>query len=391
MSTTITTRDVRELLALIPFQLGFRPEESVALLSLRGSRRRAGLVSRVDLADLADPEHGPRVARRLVHHLVEDGARQVLAVVYSARATGARPDPDVARAVAAVREAADHFVDGVGAWVVGEHTFHELDCVEPGCRGAVPRPVRELESTEVSARMVALGARVAASREGLRVAGTATAAARRSARRARARWAARRLAARSEDDVRRWRRDGLHLWAGELDRATTEAGEAVVRGVATGAGAARGPHGWAPPPAVALGRLQAALDDVLVRDAVLLRLVPGAERLGERVVAGDVGPEVGAALQVIVDPVRGRRPDEARSAGARALLGAVTSHAARGTHVPSVTLLGVLAWWEGDGARAAVLLEQALAQDPDHRLARLVQEALDHGMPPGWLRRGVPA
>ena len=47
MSTTITTRDVRELLSLVPFQLGFRPAESVVLMSLRGSRGRAGLVARV--------------------------------------------------------------------------------------------------------------------------------------------------------------------------------------------------------------------------------------------------------------------------------------------------------------------------------------------------------
>ncbi|NCT90015.1 DUF4192 family protein [Cellulomonas sp. APG4] len=388
---TITTRDVRELLSLIPFQLGFRPEESVALLSLRGSRGSTGLVARVDLADLADADDGARVARQLVHHLVEDGARRLLVAVYSERATGPVPDPDVARAVDVVREAADHFVDDVGVWAVGTQVFHEHGCTEPGCRDALPRSVHELESTEVSARMVALGASVATSRDSLRVADTATATARRSARRARSRWAARGLGARSEDDVRRWRRDGLEVWAHELDRATAEVGGAVARGVATGEGSGRGPHGWAPPAAVVLGRLQAALDDVLVRDAVLLRLVPGTERLGERVVAGDAGPEVGAALQVIVDPVRGRRPEEARVAGARALLGAVSAHAARGTHVPSVTLLGVLAWWEGDGARAAVLLEQALAEDPGHRLARLVQEAIDHGMPPGWLRRGVPA
>lgn len=46
----------------------------------------------------------------------------------------------------------------------------------------------------------------------------------------------------------------------------------------------------------------------------------------------------------------------------------------------------MLAWWHGDGARAAVLLERALRADPGHRLARLLADALGAGLAPGWVR-----
>jgi hypothetical protein len=142
-----------------------------------------------------------------------------------------------------------------------------------------------------------------------------------------------------------------------------------------------------------LGRLRSALEDVLVRDAVLLLLVPGTGRLPDRLVAGDAGEEVGAALQRVVDPGCGVPPEEVTVRAAERLLRAVGAHAPGHPAVP--TLLAVLAWWQGDGARAGVLLERALELDATYRLASLVQEALGHGMPPGWLaarrdRDGTP-
>ncbi len=123
---------------------------------------------------------------------------------------------------------------------------------------------------------------------------------------------------------------------------------------------------------------------MLVRDAVLLDLVPGHERLADRVVAGWSGPEIGAALRAVVDPGSGVAPPE-RAERAAHVLRLVVGHRPRAA-VPSLALLGLLAWWVGDGARAAVLVERALADDPGYRLAGLLDDALAAGMPPGWLR-----
>ncbi|HEX6498543.1 MAG TPA: DUF4192 domain-containing protein [Micromonosporaceae bacterium] len=55
------------------------------------------------------------------------------------------------------------------------------------------------------------------------------------------------------------------------------------------------------------------------------------------------------------------------------------------------TLLAFAAWQGGDGALASVALERALGVDPDYRLARLLDEALRHGLPPDVLTGSRPA
>ena len=49
---------------------------------------------------------------------------------------------------------------------------------------------------------------------------------------------------------------------------------------------------------------------------------------------------------------------------------------------PLLSVVASLAWWCGDGARAGVAVDQALALEPDHRLSRLVRQSLDHGIRP---------
>jgi hypothetical protein len=381
MPTTIRTREPRELLALVPYQLGFHPAESAVVVSLRGPRSTVGTIARMDLADLADPVHGADAARALMGHLLADGARRVVVVLYTAEvAPGGRGVRGTARAGAdEVLRAAEQAFGATECWVVGPHGWWALGCSDAACCPPGGRPLAELESTRVGAEMVLRGVQVAPSRERLVTLPVVDAAARKAARRARDRWAARRVAATTAAEAHRWRREGVRLWR--------EALTARLEG-ASGAGgspAVFGEEAPLPPPTV-VGRLLAGLEDVLVRDAVLLSFVAGTERVADRLVAGEAGADVGHALGAITDPRLGRRPDPARSGAARAVLEHVVGHAPRGGHAPGLTLLAVLAWWEGDGARAGVLVDRALAVDPGHRLAVLVDQALRAGMPPGWAR-----
>ncbi|MGC5583529.1 DUF4192 domain-containing protein [Ornithinimicrobium sp. W1665] len=50
--------------------------------------------------------------------------------------------------------------------------------------------------------------------------------------------------------------------------------------------------------------------------------------------------------------------------------------------VPFVTLAGLLAWGTGEGTLANEAADLALELDPDYRMARLLRQALEHGMPP---------
>lgn len=382
MPTTIRTSEPRELLSLIPYQLGFRPEESAVLVSLRGERSRVGLVARVDLGDLGDPDHGPVMARSLVNHLVADGAHRCVLVLYTGR-----PPADVAGHVGAVRchvaDAADHHLGSVECWVVGPEGWYGLDCADPRCCPPGGRPLAELQSTEIGAHMVLTGATVQPSRAGLATIPPADAAARRSTRRAAVRWAERAVLATAED-LPTWRRRGLALWRAELAAALAAVGKDAEPDVPVTT--PLGGHGREP---ATLGRLQAALADVLVRDAVLIGFVPGNDRVADRVVAGDPGADVAAALRAIIDPVDGVPPEPALVRASAALLRDVVAHSSRAGGAPARTLLAVLAWWQGDGVRAGALVDAALAAAPGHRLALLLAETLEAGMPPGWLRHPV--
>ncbi len=46
---------------------------------------------------------------------------------------------------------------------------------------------------------------------------------------------------------------------------------------------------------------------------------------------------------------------------------------------PLLAVVANYAWWRGDGARAGMAVDIALDLEPDHRLARLIRQALDLG------------
>jgi hypothetical protein len=54
MQDHIPDGDNRELIAFIPYQLGFYPQESVVLVGVRGTRGEIALIVRTDLADFTD-------------------------------------------------------------------------------------------------------------------------------------------------------------------------------------------------------------------------------------------------------------------------------------------------------------------------------------------------
>lgn len=374
MSVTIRTDDPRELLALVPYQLGFQPRESVVLLSIRAPRSRIGLVARADLADVAKPSRGAQLSRNLIANLAADGARRALVVLYTAEDLQrgdvfGRPTAGV-RCVRNLRAAADGVLEDLDFWVVAPGGYYALGCSDRECCPLGGRALRDLQATRIGAQMVLDGVQVVESREDLVRIRPAAPAARKSARRARVRWDARGRGASTGTQMYRWRRDGLSLWRAELARALRQPSGDTASG---------------PPASTVVGKLQAALDDVLVRDAVLLTFV-GADRVADRVAAGDTGPDVGRALGAMLDPARGTPPERARCAAVRSLLEELVSYAPRGRHGPALTLLAVLSWWEGDGVRARVLVERALVADPAYRLAALIDEALMIGMPPGWVR-----
>lgn len=366
---TLRICEPRELLALIPHQLGFRPSRSAVAVSLRPPRGRVGLVVRVELADLAEPGDGRRLARALVSHLDRDGAYRCVLVVYTPTDPRGGAEPLVESAVEHFREAAAAPLGDVPVWVVTDRGYLALGC-EDDCCPPGGRPLLELEATQVGAQMVLAGSAVAGAREDVARIRPAGGDARKAVARVRRRWSARRTAVGSEHELEVWRTDSVRAWR----RAVAEAADT------------RAPAGGA-----ALGRLEAGLADARVRDAVLVALVPGTGTLPERSVLGArTSPEADAgladALALVMDPAVGVRPPTAATRVHERVLERVVAHGERGRQAPALTLLALLAWWRGDGARAQLLLVRALDADPSYRLAHLIDDAVGQGVPPGWVR-----
>jgi hypothetical protein len=394
-----------ELVAVVPYRLRFHPERSVVLIGLVGARRGVGPLARLDLADVLGPD-GPVVLARAAAHLAAGGTDEVVVVLYAPggdpRDPGRdlRPRPGTPVVRAARRALASCASLGpVAAWVVTGGRYLELDCRDPGCCPPGGRPLGDVHLDDAVSRAVGGGREPLASRDLVGAVPAACAGPRRSAAAARSRWADLRGRAAEPAEVLAWRRESLATWRTAL------------------AAVGRDPGADVPPPA--LGRLEAGLADRAVRDAVLLTLLgadgdlaaavlededagrdarqdPAAGPVPEPPAGPAADPDAGggdpvrdgvrAALDGLLVPDAARAPDDRVVAAGTGVLERVVAHGRRERQAPALTLLAVLAWWSGDGVRAAVLTERALRHDPSYRLAELLVRALAAGLPPAWLR-----
>lgn len=393
-ATVVRVAGPEDLLAYIPYRLGFEPAESVVAVSLTGPRQRVGLVARVDLDDLRlrqpdepDGPDGAATARWLTDHVVADGADRAVVVLYTATDPTA-PSSVARRGAELLRARLERRLPGVEVWHVAPTGFRAIDCADPLCCPPGGRPLAALQGTRIAAHMVLEGRTVAGTREERYTLRPAPEAARTQARRAAARWSDthRRLldgtlpgapsqqAARAQRQLAQWGAESLDLWRSAVHVAdVTRPGQPVVL------------------PPVDLGKIGAALADIPVRDAVLLSLAPGTEetalRTARRDVDGDTDTATGTVMARIVDPVQGVPPDDGVTRAARLVLEAVVTHVPRGRRAPAYLLLALVAWWRGDGGLAAERVSDALGVDPDYRLAVLLRSAIAGGVPPGWVRR----
>ncbi|MCL2424474.1 MAG: DUF4192 domain-containing protein [Micrococcales bacterium] len=366
--TTITITHPRELLALVPHQIGFVPEESVVVVSLRRPRGRVGLVARVDLSVLADPDDGPRLAHGLVAHLERDHARSAVVVVYTA--TDPRGTAHMAHeAVRQVRQAAYDILGELGVWVVTRTGYLAYDCADECCPVG-GRPLAELSSSAVGVQMVVAGSAVADRRADVAAITPASGAERQAVARVCTRWAARgaQAALDGASSLERWRVESVQAWYDEVNQAT--------KFPAAGHGSR-------------LGRVEAGLRDQRVRDAVLAAILPGTGDLPLRLVVGaTTAPEADQGLKKALEqvfritaPVEPPGPPDAHVR----VLEDVVAHGRRDQQAPALTLLALRAWWAGEGARANQLLTRALHDDPEHVMAQLLAQVSAAGMVPGWV------
>jgi hypothetical protein len=103
MTTAITLKSPHELLAIVPFVLGFRPTNSIVVLCL--TNNRLGLTQRLDLPR---PEHARQVALALMPSLVAEDPDSMVLIGYENHAGDSEPALESLTAALKSREVEIH-------------------------------------------------------------------------------------------------------------------------------------------------------------------------------------------------------------------------------------------------------------------------------------------
>ncbi|WP_168217837.1 DUF4192 domain-containing protein [Occultella kanbiaonis] len=365
---TLHLDDPPELLAYLPFRLGFLPHESLVLLAIRADADggpEIGVVARVDLADLSHPGLG--LGEHVLGQLAIDGAVAVFAAVYTESSWPAvLSGRGAAGAALAWWLAQTPLAHPTRTWLVGNRFYRCIECTSSPCCPPAGQRVDDLTTARIRAHLVYQGESYVASRADLLPDLRCGATDRRTA-----------AGAATRERRRRERLTGAELahW-----RADMRARWRRLLGAAAPGGERRGTREvLADIPAAEYGHLLAGLEDTQVRDAILLS-VAAVTRIED--------PADADSSRILEAVFTGElMPDQATLTMAEAALVAVAAHAATARAAPALATLAWLAWWNGDGARADVLVAAALERDPSHRLARLLRHVVDRAVAPGWARR----
>ncbi|MFI6264374.1 DUF4192 domain-containing protein [Micromonospora sp. NPDC051006] len=326
----LAVRSPADLIAAVPYLLGFHPAESVVVVALRG--RQIVFAARADLPEpTADPTGPAQHLADVIHRQRADAATVV------GYGPAARVTPTVDAVRAALTEAGLVLLDALR---VTDGRWWSYLCVGAGCCPPEGRPydpgASQVTASAVFAGQVALPDRAALAAQVSPVQGPARLAMRRAT-----------------DDAER-RLVGLVEQAPGSDllggRALRAAGVAAVRD------------------ALRRQRRGERLEDAEVAWlTLLLTHLPVRDHAWERTDGRD------RDIALWTDVLRRAEPE---------LIAAPAS------------LLTFAAWRAGQGALAAVALERALAVHPDYSLALLLDDLLRRGVPPseldGWPAVGLP-
>lgn len=327
-TTTTLIAGTRDLIALVPYQLGYQPANSLVVISLRALRGRVGLIARIDTTDT------DQAAASLVEHLRNDQADRIAVVIYDGttdQATGALATLNDAASAAGLPIFA--------AWHVTGPTYTTL--TGPGA-GTTPQTLAA-DTTVVAATMVAAGVAIAPTRADLDI--TAASPARRAA-------ATRAYLAVS--DPSQDRAVGLLIWRAMREDATVTS--------------------------TAAGTLAAYLLDREVRDAVMLDMVDTSGNAADALLAGDRSV-VEPVMDHVFSRTAGTRPGPHLHTDTDTLRKVCALH----DNPAARSLLALAAWWAGDGAQARIHADAALDLQPGYRLAELIDQTIAVGMGPGWV------
>ena len=349
-----------DVLAVVPYQLGFQPKDSLVVVALRPPRSQTGMMSRFDLTPVRQPGVGQQMARRLLQYIKADGATGAFLIRYAGFKDGpARHDPAMVSVVQVLKKGLDQVV----CWdVVGNRII-------PLCNGSLEEmepsfTKQDLAGTRAAATMISQGATFQADRADLAQLPTVDRDKIRLAGRSQRRvldkvqtMCGPRLVDWRLEEIARWRQ-----WLEHLAKAGPEVDLVTV-------------------PASELGHMGALLQDIKGRDAVLAMMVNEVSGAEIRAAKGGFDKKVLAGLFM-----PGCSPDTRYLEAAPRLLALVAAHQAQPRRGSALALMAWFAWWHSDGARAEVLAEAALALPNPPSLAQMVKDLVYGGTLPQAIR-----
>jgi hypothetical protein len=373
MTTTIHLSGPADVLAVLPYQLGFHPHDCLVAVSLHGTR--VGLVQRIDLPPY---RHVADAVIAMMAPLRQDSPSSVVLIGFEERANESRAmlDEMAGACGAAGIEVADRMVVRGGRWFAPD--CHQSCCPPEGQR--LPAPSEVPAVAEFVGREIcplpdrsALAHRLEPSMPLMSRALSTLAD----------EWLALRLAAKDagEEEADECRATELEVWARILcAEDDAESIEAL--------------------PAQDLAMLAVSLTDVDLRDALIAWLCPRtlaqelidpvllvqmdwalAEPpwLGRNISPGggimDGGDIANRGAVREIDQVIALQRIEQRLCELCAALPDVWA-------VPALTVLATFTWWRGDGALTRIALDRALKADPHYRLAQLLERMVDLAIRP---------
>ena len=320
-----------DLLAAVPYVLGFHPADSIVLVGFDGALLVFTL--RADLPSREDSAATRSLARQLADVAGERGVTEVVAVAYGPRF---QVQPVMPGLISAIAQTGIGVRDAIG--VTGRRYWSCL-CEDPRCCPPEGIPY-DPDSSPIPAAATVAGRAVLPDREALaRQLEPVAGAAREAMRRATDRAEQRLCRAFDSGDV-----------SGSRDRLAAEG----VRLVS------------------AVGSRREALSDDEVAWLSLLLLFPEVSDAALRQVWGRADPgEIVADLALWSDVTRRAEPE---------------------LSAPPATATALAAWRNGDGALAGMAAWRAVSLAPDYPPARAVSEALAVGADPdpalSWSERG---
>jgi hypothetical protein len=390
MTTTIRLSGPADVLAVLPYQLGFHPRSALVAVSLHGTRM--GLVQRIDLPPR---KHVGDAVAAMIGPLRQDNPVAVLLIGFEEREGESRAMLDEMAGACGANEISvnDRLVVRGGRWF-------DLDCTRSCC----PTEGRELPSpSEVPAVAEFVGRgicplpdrsalvdRVEIRRPWLSPALSALAA----------EWLELRREATDADRSQPHERGGDDQESGggpnpaeiELRDAETEgcddgtelqacrASELAVWSRVLCDEDDAEPVEDLPPQDLAM--LAVSLTDVDLRDGLIAWLCPGT--LPPELIDRALFDQMSRAL---LEPVwlDGDRADIEQVLSLQRIehrLCELCAALPDDWAAPTLTMLAAFTWWRGDGALTRIALDRALRVDPHYRLAQLLERMVDLAIRP---------